>query len=131
MPHSQDRCLHRYRYRYSVCIETLFPFTVPYEERVRVTASLGFNAYEFWYLDLKRAERGWVPRDSAEYIELLHGLNQELGLRIVCFAVNSPKGDHGGHLLDEMGYSSHYGLEYYPLGDPEGSLKETLKFISV
>jgi hypothetical protein len=67
--------------RLSLCIETAFHHSIPYQEKIRTTASLGFSAYEIWYLDVQREDSGWVVKKGANDIEVLHRLNQELALK--------------------------------------------------
>jgi hydroxypyruvate isomerase len=85
--------------RFSVCIETVFPPRVPYDARMRTVRSLGFTAYEFWFHDMEKGERGWVERPGAKSVDRLEDLQAELGLELVCFAVNMPDGSHGGDLV--------------------------------
>jgi hydroxypyruvate isomerase len=89
--------------RFSVCIETIFPHTQPYEDRMRVTAELGFARYEFWYHDMRREQSGWVVHESAKETDVLLRLNEELGLKLCCYAVNTPQGTHGGNLVSVEG----------------------------
>ncbi len=90
--------------RLSVCIETIFPYTTPYEEQIRTTASLGFKAYEFWYHDLQRdGKGGWIEKENAKDLDVIYRLNRELGLKLVNFTLNSPHADHGGNLVDDRG----------------------------
>ncbi len=90
--------------RLSVCIETIFPYQVPYEEQIRTCASLGFKAYEFWYHDMQRnAKGGWIEKENAKDLDVVYRLNQELGLKLVTFTLNSPHADHGGNLVDDRG----------------------------
>jgi hydroxypyruvate isomerase len=88
--------------RLSVCIETIFPYTVPYEEQIRTCAELDFKAYEFWYYDMQRdGKGGWIEKDDAKDLDVIQRLNVELGLKLVTFTLNSPHTDHGGTLVDE------------------------------
>jgi len=90
--------------RLSVCIETVFPYTIPYEKQIRNCAELGFKAYEFWYYDMQRdGKGGWIEKDDAKDLDLIHRLNQELGLKLVTFTLNSPHADHGGTLVEDEG----------------------------
>ena len=83
--------------RLSVCIETIFPHTMPYEQQIRTVASLGYKAYEFWYHDMVRdGKGGWIKKSNAKDFDVLYRLNEELGLKLVNFAFNSPHIDHGG-----------------------------------
>ncbi len=92
--------------KFSVCIETVFPYNIHYVKRIKTTASLGFKVYEFWFHDMKKESSGWVVQKNAKEIDVLYRLNQELKLQLVCFAVNSPNGDHGGNLIDKKGIES-------------------------
>jgi hydroxypyruvate isomerase len=88
--------------RLSVCVETIFPYQIPLEEQIRTCASLGFKAYEFWYHDLERDGKGsWIKKENAKDLDMIYRLNQELGMTLVNFALNSPHIDHGGNLLDD------------------------------
>jgi len=90
--------------RLSVCIETIFPYTVPYEEQIRTCAKLGFSAYEFWYYDMMRdGKGGWIEKPDAKDLDVVYRLNQELGMKLVTFTLNSPHFDHGGTLIDDRG----------------------------
>jgi hydroxypyruvate isomerase len=89
--------------RFSVCIETIFPYTRPYEERMRVTAGLGFKRYEFWYHDMRKDKTGWVAHENAKETDVLLRLHEELGLELCCYAVNTPQGTHGGNLVSAEG----------------------------
>ncbi len=90
--------------RLSVCIETVFPYTVPYEEQIRTVASLGYSAYEFWYHDMVRdGKGGWLEKENAKDLDLLERLHEELGLTLVNFALNSPHVNHGGMPTDDKG----------------------------
>jgi hydroxypyruvate isomerase len=90
--------------RLSVCIETVFPHTMPYTEQIKTCAELGFKAYEFWYYDMKRdGKGGWLEIDDAKDLDVVHRLNQELGLKLVTFTLNSPHADHGGTPVDDKG----------------------------
>ncbi len=90
--------------RLSVCIETIFPGRVPYEKQIRTCASLGFKAYEFWYHDMQRDPKGgWIEKEDAKDLDVIYRLNQELGLKLVTFTLNSPHADHGGNLVDDRG----------------------------
>ena len=90
--------------RLSVCIETIFPYTMPYEEQIKTCAELGFKAYEFWYHDLVRdGKGGWLEKVNAKDLDVLYRMNQELDLKLVTFALNSPHKDHGGNLVDDRG----------------------------
>ena len=90
--------------RLSVCIETIFPYQVPYEEQIKTCAELGFKSYEFWYHDLQRdGKGGWIEKEKAKDLDVIYRLNQELGLKLVTFTLNSPHCDHGGNLIDDRG----------------------------
>jgi hydroxypyruvate isomerase len=90
--------------RLSVCIETVFPHTAPYQDRIREVADLGFKAYEFWFMDLEYGESGWRERKNAKDPAELLKLNRELDLHLVCCALNMPHGDLGGNFMDQQGF---------------------------
>lgn len=95
--------------RLSVCIETIFPYTVPYEEQIRTCAELGFKAYEFWYHDMMRdGKGGWLEKEKAKDLDVLHRMNGELDMKLVTFALNSPHADHGGNLVSDRGTEMMY-----------------------
>lgn len=88
--------------RLSVCIETIFPYTMPYEQQIKTCAELGFKAYEFWYYDLQRdGKGGWIAKEDAKDLDVIYRLNQELDLKLVTFTLNSPHTEHGGTLVDD------------------------------
>ena len=90
--------------RLSVCIETVFPYTMPYEEQIRTVASLGYSAYEFWYHDMVRdGKGGWLEKENAKDLDRVCRLNEELGLTLVNFTLNSPHADHGGLPTNDAG----------------------------
>jgi len=90
--------------RLSVCIETVFPYTMPYEEQIRKTASLGYKAYEFWYHDMVRdGKGGWLEKENSKNLDVIYSLNDELGLKLVNFTLNSPHASHGGTPVDDSG----------------------------
>ncbi len=81
----------------SVCIEPLFS-SMPYAERIRRAAELGFTAYEFWFHDKRFDGRSLVPepKDFAQIAEL----NQRYGLATTDFVFNHPDGGVVASLVD-------------------------------
>jgi hydroxypyruvate isomerase len=81
----------------SVCIEPFFS-SLPYAERIRRIAELGFTAYEFWFHDKRFDGHGLVPepKDFPQIAEL----NQRYGLTTTCFVFNHPDGGIAASLID-------------------------------
>jgi hydroxypyruvate isomerase len=46
---------------------------------------------------------GWLEKDNAKDFDVIYRLNDELGLRLINFTLNSPHADHGGAPIDEEG----------------------------
>ena len=67
-----------------VCIETVFP-ELPFIERIKKVAQLGFQAIEFWFCDEKD-------------IDQIASLTKELNIEINDIVVNAPDGSIGGSL---------------------------------
>ncbi len=81
----------------SVCVETVFS-SMPYAERIRRVAELGFTACEFWFHDRRFDGRGLSPepKDFQQIAEL----NQRHGLKTVAFVFNHPGGGVVASLVD-------------------------------
>jgi hydroxypyruvate isomerase len=82
----------------SVCIEPFFT-DLPYEDRLRKIARLGFKAYEFWFPDKRFDGSGLVPEDKD--FDRIAELNEELGLTTSDFAFNHPDGGVVASLIDK------------------------------
>ena len=82
----------------SVCIETFFS-DLPYEDRLRRIAKLGFKAYEFWFPD-KRFDGGALIPETKDFGKIAE-LNKELGLTATDFAFNHPDGGVVASLIDK------------------------------
>ena len=67
-----------------VCVETVFT-ELPFGERIKKVAQLGFRAIEFWFWDEKDIER-------------IAKLTKELNVEINDVVVNAPDGSIGGSL---------------------------------
>jgi hydroxypyruvate isomerase len=83
--------------RLSACIETFFG-DLPYAQRVRRIATLGFKAYEFWFHDQRFDGATLVP--EAKDFDELASLNRELGLTTTDFVFNHPGGGVVASLID-------------------------------
>jgi len=81
----------------SACIETFFT-DLPYAERIRRVAALGFTAYEFWFHDQRFDGKGLTP--EAKDLEQIAALNRELGLVTTDFVFNHPGGGVVASLIE-------------------------------
>ena len=81
-----------------VCAETFFS-DLPYEQRLRRIAALGFTRYELWFHD-KRFD-GAHLHDEPKDFERLAALNEELGLSCTDFIFNHPDGGVKAALIDK------------------------------
>jgi hydroxypyruvate isomerase len=75
--------------RFSVCVETFFS-DLPYEDRIRRVAELGFSAYEFWFRDLRFNGREFTP--EAKDFDRIAELNARHGLSTAAFAFRESRG---------------------------------------
>jgi len=80
-----------------VCAETFFT-DLPYEQRLRRIAALGFTRYELWFHD-KRFD-GAALHDEPKDFDLIAALNRELGLTCTDFILNHPDGGVQAALID-------------------------------
>jgi len=80
----------------TVCIETFF-VDLPYEERIKKVARLGYKAIEFWFHDHFFDGKKLIPekKDLKEIKKVL----DDSGLKVTDFVVNSPEGNIGGSLV--------------------------------
>ncbi len=81
----------------SACIETFFT-DLPYPERIRRVAELGFTAYEFWFHDQRFDGKG-LTREAKDFDQIA-SLNRELGLVTTDFVFNHPGGGVVASLID-------------------------------
>jgi hydroxypyruvate isomerase len=81
-----------------VCIEPFFP-SLPYPERIRSIARLGYKAYEFWFHDKRFDGQGLLP-EKKDFDEIAE-LNAKLGLVTTDFAFNHPDGGIVASLIDK------------------------------
>ena len=73
----------------SVCIEPFFS-ELPYADRIRKVAELGFTTYEFWFHDRRYDGKGLVPEDKD--FHRIAELNAKYGLTTAAFVFNHPDG---------------------------------------
>jgi hydroxypyruvate isomerase len=73
----------------SACIEPFFS-ELPYAERIRRVAELGFSAYEFWFHDKRFDGKGLVP-EKKDFDQIAE-LNARYGLITADFVFNHPDG---------------------------------------
>jgi hydroxypyruvate isomerase len=84
--------------RIGVCAETFFA-DLPYEQRLRRIAALGFRFYELWFHD-KRFD-GSRLHDELKDFGLIADLNRELGLTCTDFIFNHPDAGVKAALIDK------------------------------
>jgi hydroxypyruvate isomerase len=72
-----------------VCIEIFFG-DLPYAERIRRVAKLGFTAYEFWFHDKSFDGRNLAA--GAKDFDMLAELNAKHGMTVTDFVFNHPDG---------------------------------------
>ncbi len=84
--------------RIGVCAETFFT-DLPYEQRLRRIAALGFRFYELWFHD-KRFD-GARLHDEPKDFAMIADLNRELGLTCTDFIFNHPDAGVKAALIDE------------------------------
>lgn len=81
----------------SACIEPFFS-DLPYADRIRRVAELGFTAYEFWFHD-QRFDGSRLAPEAKDFDEIA-ALNRELGLTTTDFVFNHPGGGIVASLID-------------------------------
>jgi hydroxypyruvate isomerase len=81
----------------SACIEPFFS-DLPYAQRIRRVAELGFTAYEFWFHD-QRFDGSRLAPEAKDFDEIA-ALNRELGLTTTDFVFNHPGGGVVASLID-------------------------------
>jgi hydroxypyruvate isomerase len=81
-----------------VCIEPFFSH-LPYAERIRAAAELGFTAYEFWFHDKRFDGKGLI--DETKDFDRIAELNAKHGLVTVDFVFNHPDGGIVASLIDK------------------------------
>jgi len=79
-----------------VCIETVFT-ELPYLDRIKRVAKIGFPAVEFWFHD--RRFDGTNLFEEMKDIEAMAEVVKDLNLEVTDFVVNSPEGENGGLLV--------------------------------
>jgi len=78
-----------------VCVETVFP-ELPFAERIKKVAQLGFKAIEFWFWDYEFDGKELNPKKKN--IKQIANLMKELNIEINDLVVNSSDGSIGGFL---------------------------------
>ncbi len=73
----------------SVCIEPFFSW-LPYADRIRKVAELGFTTYEFWFHDRRYDGKGLVPEEK-DFRQIAE-LNAKYGLTTAALVFNHPDG---------------------------------------
>jgi hydroxypyruvate isomerase len=81
-----------------VCVEIFFG-SLPYAERLRKIAELGFKAYEFWFPE-QRFD-GAALRPEAKDFDELAELNAKYGLTATDFVFNHPDGGVKASLIEK------------------------------
>lgn len=81
-----------------VCIEPFFS-DLPYPERIKRIAELGFKAYEFWFHDKRYDGKGLVPEQKD--FDQIAELNAKHGLQTTDFVFNHPDGGIVASLIDK------------------------------
>ena len=81
----------------SACIEPFFS-ELPYAERIRRVAELGFSAYEFWFHDQRFDGRNLVP--EMKDFDQIAELNARYKLSTTDFVFNHPGGGVVASLID-------------------------------
>ena len=79
-----------------VCIETFFT-QLPYEERIKKVAKIGYKAVEFWFHDYHFDGKNLIHKEKD--INSMTEVIKDLGLEVSDFVVNSPEGNIGGSLV--------------------------------
>jgi len=83
--------------RLSACIDTFFT-DLPYAQRIRSVAALGFTAYEFWFHD-QRFDGSRLFAEPKDFDQIA-ALNSELGLVTTDFVFNHPGGGVVASLIE-------------------------------
>jgi hydroxypyruvate isomerase len=81
-----------------VCVEIFFG-DLPYSERLKRIADLGFTAYEFWFPELRFDGAALVP--EAKDFDQLAELNAKHGLTATDFVFNHPDGGVKASLIEK------------------------------
>ncbi len=81
-----------------VCIEIFFG-DLPYPERIRKVAELGFRSYEFWFHDKAFDGKSLTP--GMKDFAMLAELNARHGMTVTDFVFNHPDGGIVASLIDK------------------------------
>jgi len=82
--------------RLCVCLETFLPQS-SFEDRVRKVAELGFDAFEFWFVDHWFDGKGLTPREKD--VKRIAATAKASDIVLSDFVLNSPDGSIGGSLV--------------------------------
>jgi len=78
------------------CLETVLPQST-FEDRIRKVAELGFDAFEFWYIDHWFDGKGLSPREKD--VKTIASTAKDSDIVLSDFVLNSPDGSIGGSLV--------------------------------
>jgi len=79
-----------------VCLETILPQS-SFQDRIRKVAELGFDAFEFWYIDHWFDEKGLTPQEKD--VKTIASTAEDSNIVLSDFVLNSPDGSIGGSLV--------------------------------
>jgi len=79
-----------------ICLETVFPQD-SFENRIKKAAELGFDAFEFWYIDHWFDSKGLTPREKDA--NTIASIIKDTNIVLSDFVLNSPDGSIGGSLV--------------------------------
>jgi len=79
-----------------VCLETVFPQD-SFESRMRKVAELGFDAFEFWFIDHWFDDKGLTPCEKD--VNAIASTAKDNNIVLSNFVLNSPDGTIGGSLV--------------------------------
>jgi len=80
----------------SLCLETVFPEGF-FEVRIKKAAELGFDAFEFWFIDHWFDGKRLIPREKD--VNGIASIAKDNNIVISDFCLNSPDGSIGGSLV--------------------------------
>jgi len=79
-----------------VCLDTVLS-EHSFEDRIRKVAELGFDAFEFWYIDYWFDGENLIPREKD--INSISSTIRDSNIKLSDFVLNSPDGSIGGSLV--------------------------------
>lgn len=80
--------------RTCVCLETVFP-EYPLDQRIKKTAEIGFDAFEFWFIDSWFGGAELQKKDA----KTITSIAKDNNITLSDFVLNSPDGKIGGSLV--------------------------------